>query len=176
MGREWLGGSLSPAHALWVRAPALPPSALRAQGPPSHRDKVLGVAPWTIDTPTKGTVKPHQGRGGSHSLNAAWVLPAPRCSRASPSPGLGTWHWSLLPDCPSLPWPALPWPGHGQQVGDSALLPQDLICVLIDDGGFLVLSNQEDHWYQVSSDRKAALLAVGCQQEAETFELMSQVG
>uniref|UniRef100_A0A8C3IXI9 Calcium voltage-gated channel auxiliary subunit alpha2delta 2 n=1 Tax=Chrysemys picta bellii TaxID=8478 RepID=A0A8C3IXI9_CHRPI len=25
----------------------------------------------------------------------------------------------------------------------------DLICVLIDDGGFLVLSNQEDHWYQV---------------------------
>ncbi|NXY80696.1 CA2D2 protein, partial [Glareola pratincola] len=26
---------------------------------------------------------------------------------------------------------------------------QDLICVLIDDGGFLVLSNQEDHWYQV---------------------------
>uniref|UniRef100_A0A8D0EKK8 Calcium voltage-gated channel auxiliary subunit alpha2delta 2 n=1 Tax=Strix occidentalis caurina TaxID=311401 RepID=A0A8D0EKK8_STROC len=34
-------------------------------------------------------------------------------------------------------------------VGDAALLPQDLICVLIDDGGFLVLSNQEDHWYQV---------------------------
>lgn len=33
---------------------------------------------------------------------------------------------------------------------DTALLPQDLICVLIDDGGFLVLSNQEDHWYQVS--------------------------
>uniref|UniRef100_A0A8D2P3F8 Calcium voltage-gated channel auxiliary subunit alpha2delta 2 n=1 Tax=Zosterops lateralis melanops TaxID=1220523 RepID=A0A8D2P3F8_ZOSLA len=32
---------------------------------------------------------------------------------------------------------------------DTALLPQDLICVLIDDGGFLVLSNQEDHWYQV---------------------------
>ncbi|NXF93324.1 CA2D2 protein, partial [Eubucco bourcierii] len=26
---------------------------------------------------------------------------------------------------------------------------KDLICVLIDDGGFLVLSNQEDHWYQV---------------------------
>uniref|UniRef100_A0A8C3VAY2 Calcium voltage-gated channel auxiliary subunit alpha2delta 2 n=1 Tax=Catharus ustulatus TaxID=91951 RepID=A0A8C3VAY2_CATUS len=26
---------------------------------------------------------------------------------------------------------------------------RDLICVLIDDGGFLVLSNQEDHWYQV---------------------------
>uniref|UniRef100_A0A7M4FAG2 Calcium voltage-gated channel auxiliary subunit alpha2delta 2 n=1 Tax=Crocodylus porosus TaxID=8502 RepID=A0A7M4FAG2_CROPO len=32
----------------------------------------------------------------------------------------------------------------------NSLLPlQDLICVLIDDGGFLVLSNQEDHWYQV---------------------------
>ncbi|EMP33874.1 Voltage-dependent calcium channel subunit alpha-2/delta-2 [Chelonia mydas] len=26
---------------------------------------------------------------------------------------------------------------------------KDLICVLIDDGGFLVLSNQEDYWYQV---------------------------
>jgi len=36
-------------------------------------------------------------------------------------------------------------------VGDAALFSQDLICVLIDDGGFLVLSNQEDHWYQVSS-------------------------
>lgn len=72
--------------------------------------------------------------------------------------------------------PALPWPGHGRQVGDSALLPQDLICVLIDDGGFLVLSNQEDHWYQVSSNREAALLGVGCQQGAETFELMSWVG
>uniref|UniRef100_A0A8B9TMA2 Calcium voltage-gated channel auxiliary subunit alpha2delta 2 n=1 Tax=Anas platyrhynchos TaxID=8839 RepID=A0A8B9TMA2_ANAPL len=33
--------------------------------------------------------------------------------------------------------------------GDPVFLPQDLICVLIDDGGFLVLSNQEDHWYQV---------------------------
>lgn len=38
-----------------------------------------------------------------------------------------------------------------RQVGDAALFSQDLICVLIDDGGFLVLSNQEDHWYQVSS-------------------------
>uniref|UniRef100_A0A8C3P102 Calcium voltage-gated channel auxiliary subunit alpha2delta 2 n=1 Tax=Cyanoderma ruficeps TaxID=181631 RepID=A0A8C3P102_9PASS len=36
-----------------------------------------------------------------------------------------------------------------RQLDDTALLPQDLICVLIDDGGFLVLSNQEDHWYQV---------------------------
>uniref|UniRef100_A0A8D2P8M1 Calcium voltage-gated channel auxiliary subunit alpha2delta 2 n=1 Tax=Zosterops lateralis melanops TaxID=1220523 RepID=A0A8D2P8M1_ZOSLA len=36
-----------------------------------------------------------------------------------------------------------------RQLYDTALLPQDLICVLIDDGGFLVLSNQEDHWYQV---------------------------
>uniref|UniRef100_A0A8B9GBP3 Calcium voltage-gated channel auxiliary subunit alpha2delta 2 n=1 Tax=Amazona collaria TaxID=241587 RepID=A0A8B9GBP3_9PSIT len=36
-----------------------------------------------------------------------------------------------------------------RRVCDTALLPQDLICVLIDDGGFLVLSNQEDHWYQV---------------------------
>uniref|UniRef100_A0A8D2NHB4 VWFA domain-containing protein n=1 Tax=Zonotrichia albicollis TaxID=44394 RepID=A0A8D2NHB4_ZONAL len=35
------------------------------------------------------------------------------------------------------------------RLDDTALLPQDLICVLIDDGGFLVLSNQEDHWYQV---------------------------
>uniref|UniRef100_A0A8C3QHM6 Calcium voltage-gated channel auxiliary subunit alpha2delta 2 n=1 Tax=Cyanoderma ruficeps TaxID=181631 RepID=A0A8C3QHM6_9PASS len=35
------------------------------------------------------------------------------------------------------------------ELDDTALLPQDLICVLIDDGGFLVLSNQEDHWYQV---------------------------
>ncbi|KAF7249622.1 Voltage-dependent calcium channel subunit alpha-2/delta-2 [Varanus komodoensis] len=26
---------------------------------------------------------------------------------------------------------------------------KDLLCVLIDDGGFLVLSNQEDYWYQV---------------------------
>uniref|UniRef100_A0A8C8RT64 Calcium voltage-gated channel auxiliary subunit alpha2delta 2 n=1 Tax=Pelusios castaneus TaxID=367368 RepID=A0A8C8RT64_9SAUR len=26
---------------------------------------------------------------------------------------------------------------------------KDLLCVLIDDGGFLVLSNQEEHWYQV---------------------------
>ncbi|NWI21979.1 CA2D2 protein, partial [Crypturellus soui] len=26
---------------------------------------------------------------------------------------------------------------------------KDLLCVLIDDGGFLVLSNQEDHWFQV---------------------------
>ncbi|XP_010214890.1 PREDICTED: voltage-dependent calcium channel subunit alpha-2/delta-2 [Tinamus guttatus] len=26
---------------------------------------------------------------------------------------------------------------------------KDLICVLLDDGGFLVLSNQEDHWFQV---------------------------
>ena len=60
-------------------------------------------------------------------------------------------------------------------MGDAALLPQDLICVLIDDGGFLVLSNQEDHWYQVSSARVAALLGVGCQQRAETFELMSWV-
>uniref|UniRef100_A0A8C3TEE0 Calcium voltage-gated channel auxiliary subunit alpha2delta 2 n=1 Tax=Chelydra serpentina TaxID=8475 RepID=A0A8C3TEE0_CHESE len=32
---------------------------------------------------------------------------------------------------------------------NTLLLLQDLICVLIDDGGFLVLSNQEDHWYQV---------------------------
>uniref|UniRef100_A0A8B9VYG3 Calcium voltage-gated channel auxiliary subunit alpha2delta 2 n=1 Tax=Anas zonorhyncha TaxID=75864 RepID=A0A8B9VYG3_9AVES len=44
--------------------------------------------------------------------------------------------------------PAGPCPPSSPQ-GDPVFLPQDLICVLIDDGGFLVLSNQEDHWYQV---------------------------
>lgn len=46
--------------------------------------------------------------------------------------------------------PAGPCPPSSPQ-GDPVFLPQDLICVLIDDGGFLVLSNQEDHWYQVST-------------------------
>lgn len=46
--------------------------------------------------------------------------------------------------------PAGPCPPSSPQ-GDPVFLPQDLICVLIDDGGFLVLSNQEDHWYQVSA-------------------------
>uniref|UniRef100_A0A8B9D5H9 Calcium voltage-gated channel auxiliary subunit alpha2delta 2 n=1 Tax=Anser cygnoides TaxID=8845 RepID=A0A8B9D5H9_ANSCY len=54
--------------------------------------------------------------------------------------GLGGPCWPLSPFFP----PGGPW-----RVGDAVLLPQDLICVLIDDGGFLVLSNQEDHWYQV---------------------------
>lgn len=31
---------------------------------------------------------------------------------------------------------------------------QDLLCYLIDDGGFLVMSNQRDHW------KKVALLCV----------------
>uniref|UniRef100_A0A8B9BAJ0 Calcium voltage-gated channel auxiliary subunit alpha2delta 2 n=1 Tax=Anser brachyrhynchus TaxID=132585 RepID=A0A8B9BAJ0_9AVES len=57
-----------------------------------------------------------------------------------------------VPSCLGGPcWPLSPFfpPGGPWQVGDAVLLPQDLICVLIDDGGFLVLSNQEDHWYQV---------------------------
>ncbi|MGH0142430.1 UNVERIFIED_CONTAM: hypothetical protein FKN15_048979 [Acipenser sinensis] len=28
------------------------------------------------------------------------------------------------------------------------MLRQDLLCVLIDDGGFLVMSNQKSHWTQ----------------------------
>lgn len=34
------------------------------------------------------------------------------------------------------------------------LTSQDLLCVLIDDGGFLVLSNQNHQWDQVRSKRK----------------------
>lgn len=59
-------------------------------------------------------------------------------------------------------WPLSPFfpPGGPWRVGDAVLLPQDLICVLIDDGGFLVLSNQEDHWYQVSAAAPKTLLLV----------------
>lgn len=31
----------------------------------------------------------------------------------------------------------------------TTLCLQDLLCYLIDDGGFLVLSNQRDHWKKV---------------------------
>lgn len=31
--------------------------------------------------------------------------------------------------------------------------PQDLLCYLIDDGGFLVMSNQRDHWKKASWPR-----------------------
>lgn len=101
------------------------------------------------------------------------------CSQYQDAPeqptGLGTLR---CPHCwighpPALP--VLPCPGHDQGVGDAALLPQDLICVLIDDGGFLVLSNQEDHWYQVSGAHVAALQGMGCQQEPETSEFTSPV-
>lgn len=42
--------------------------------------------------------------------------------------------------CRGSGWPAL---------NCTALCFQDLLCYLIDDGGFLVLSNQRDHWKKV---------------------------
>lgn len=115
---------------------------------PPHRDKVPGVAPWTADPPEV-------------------VVPSTKMLLSSPRAwGHCTGPTVRLPDTPRPACPALPSAQPG--VGDVALLPQDLICVLIDDGGFLVLSNQEDHWYQVSGACLAALLSVGCQRGAVT--------
>lgn len=144
-------GSLSPAHAVQASVPTLSPCrsrSLASPQPPSQGQSPRGcpLAP----TP----------RGG-------WFpLPAP--SRLGCWPPCLTAHHPPNPACLASPWAQ---PG----VGNVALLPQDLICVLIDDGGFLVLSNQEDHWYQVSGACVAALLGVGCRQGAETSELMSRV-
>lgn len=166
------GRALHPLPTLLLLSPVplLLPELIQPT-PPCHRDEDPGVPPWTMD---RGLLNP-----------PGWVVvPAPcthcRCSchQDAPEqpPGLGT------PGCPPCltahrppALPVLPCPGHNQGMGDTILLPQDLICVLIDDGGFLVLSNQEDHWYQVSSACVAALLDVGCHQGAETSELVSRV-
>lgn len=36
---------------------------------------------------------------------------------------------------------------------------QDLLCYLIDDGGFLVMSNQRDHWKKVSISASREIIA-----------------
>ena len=137
--------------------PCAAPGVRPAPDPP-HRNEALGVAPWTTDPSPRGLLTP-----------PGWVVgPAPCTQMLLSSPQ--AWGHRAVPPA-WLPVTRLPYLG----VSDAALLLQDLICVLIDDGGFLVLSNQEDHWYQVSGGHMAALLGVRCHWGAETSELMSPV-
>ncbi|XP_074200931.1 voltage-dependent calcium channel subunit alpha-2/delta-2 isoform X4 [Camelus bactrianus] len=89
----------------------------------------------------------------------------PRHLLATPSPSLGQWVLTSHPDFTALPelrgtvppYSTTGLPGSGEEgLGlspspSSSPFPisQDLLCVLIDDGGFLVLSNQNHQWDQV---------------------------
>lgn len=90
----------------------------------------------------------------NNEVGAPWtsIPPAPRNPWAFPTlTSQLYWNWGKW--CPSSQ------PADGQGLGrkvwaqaplSSSPPPvQDLLCVLIDDGGFLVLSNQNHQWDQV---------------------------
>lgn len=65
---------------------------------------------------------------------------------------------------------------HLYMIFSDVCVLQDLLCYLLDDGGFLVMSNQRDHWKKVRNTQSKAANPVWFMQAWWWWFRLSQVG